>query len=273
MSIDTSSACVPLKKVSCVITNNNLKYNITPLALLNQNYLVKDESNNLEFSLNVCQNLITNQKSQCSAGSSACMRNLSEPNYLASFKSVGEIAEPSIENGELYIEYKNGNLDMKSLSHYKTRIRFKCSYSNEKLIFMRRIISIFEFEWSSKYACPMKHKKRHLPCISADCNFQTNVSLIDTKKAVNVIGGNLSYNYISISNNQNLSSNTFIKESSEKLNLNKAGNKKHLFLFTHKLICSFRNCFRNFRISTYCVCNSFLLLYQKNKKKKLFFPI
>lgn len=78
MDISTPLACANKKRVNCVTQNDSNTYNLTSLALLNKNYVIKD--GNLDYILNLCNPVINTDSTLCPGLSGICLRNNSEPN-------------------------------------------------------------------------------------------------------------------------------------------------------------------------------------------------
>lgn len=77
----TMYACpnMDVKNNSCVFKSDNSTFDLSPLILLNDNYKILDEKDDLIYTINVCRPVVHTLNSSCGSYSTVCRYNSSEP--------------------------------------------------------------------------------------------------------------------------------------------------------------------------------------------------
>ncbi|GJQ80830.1 hypothetical protein Trydic_g19819, partial [Trypoxylus dichotomus] len=133
MSIGTPRACAAKlgnKRNAdnvCTAVRNELLYNLTGLALSKDNYRYRDDENHVEYSMNVCNPVVSRPNALCKTDSAICMFNLTEPNFKHRFVRIGVYpGNLRIENGQAQLEFTDGDLCVNG-ALASAKIHFVCS--------------------------------------------------------------------------------------------------------------------------------------------------
>lgn len=126
ITVKTHFACLTQTRTSCSITNENVIYDLSPLAKYDSNYVIRDSSNlQLVYVINVCLPVVTNSDALCPATSTICQKNSSDFNVKRKFKSLAGTHPLVIDKNRLKIESYSEYCS--SGQNYKTVMYFDCS--------------------------------------------------------------------------------------------------------------------------------------------------
>eukprot|EP00053_Salpingoeca_punica_P018832 m.187042 g.187042 ORF g.187042 m.187042 type:complete len:2205 (+) comp17514_c0_seq1:52-6666(+) len=153
---DTALACPPSPVVQCVAVDNttNTVYDLTPLMSRRTNFIAEDtrENGKYIYLINVCGTIVPDTRfPSCGLNSSVCQASLQ--NNLFTEVSLGTVGQPVFSNGQLYLQYLNG--DMCGTKPRSTRINFYCAdgASTGTPVFVEEINCMYIFAWYTPYAC------------------------------------------------------------------------------------------------------------------------
>lgn len=155
----TSLVCLPYSVQECSTDDGKLHYDLSPLSLSDNNYVIHFGKNSL-FAINICRSIVTSNGIQCPS-SAACIIDFSKSDKPKE-TNIGKVSSPYIENDKLKLRYNHGEkceLPFPSdKGNFETVIEFECE---EKLTdsepqFIGKENCTYYFTWSTAFACPIK---------------------------------------------------------------------------------------------------------------------
>lgn len=190
MNIYTPMACAPTSSFDCKFYKDNVLYDLSSLIRYDTNYEIRHQ--NYLYSLNLCHSVIKTNNAQCSAYAGICMKNLTEMHGKKMYISLGIVNSdivPRVENGDLIVEYRHGQLcHGDDLTHRSSRIRFTCSRRDEGPKFVSESSCTHEFIWKTSKVCPRKVSKQQIRSLSS-CSYvhPSTKEVVDLAKINTVI--------------------------------------------------------------------------------------
>ncbi|EGD74106.1 hypothetical protein PTSG_11512, partial [Salpingoeca rosetta] len=156
----TSLACHKGQEVECLARDpdSGVEYDLSPLRNSVDNYYAEDprEDHKYTYAINVCRNLVPlRDYPDCKDTSSACQISRTNGKFLE--RNMGNVAGPQVENGELFIEYDNG--DMCYYAPRRTRIYFTCGDTLGEPVFVQERGCYYIFHWRTSAACGGQQKQ------------------------------------------------------------------------------------------------------------------
>ncbi|XP_014288083.3 cation-independent mannose-6-phosphate receptor [Halyomorpha halys] len=170
----TPLVCGSAVSSKCTFSNEVVKYDLSSLINLRENYIVN--YNDSEIEINICHSLIPGHRIHCHELSGACLKNYSINSILSAAHSNHENNENlglasehddfEISGNKIRLYYRNGGVCISSKveSVYSTTIDFICnktaSDTEPKLISIEDCV--YNFSWTTSAACPTYKGKA--PC-------------------------------------------------------------------------------------------------------------
>lgn len=72
----------------CTLTDGTNSYNLSGLALSDENYRYVNKQNGIEYILNICKPVVTDMNTLCARNSGVCIQNRTEPNFKNRYAAI-----------------------------------------------------------------------------------------------------------------------------------------------------------------------------------------
>lgn len=209
-----STKSVGNNQVNCSITTEEGKFDLSPLILTKDAYVVK--SNDSEFYINVCNPLSSKDNLNACQGKTVCKIHRDPSGRITSETSLGDPSENPIvlKDKHLVLHYKDGaTCPENNKESISTVITFICKYDARKTSpqFDKYTNCTYLFKWETIHACQSAVGNFYENCTISDPLSRTiNLSVLK-HKTFRIYNGNKNYS-ISICGEKNLCNGSTICE-------------------------------------------------------------
>ncbi|KAL0967415.1 hypothetical protein UPYG_G00251950 [Umbra pygmaea] len=150
----TALACLPVHTSSCSYQDSNgNSYDLSSLALDSSNWMVKPNTGQETYYINVCRSLVQQgDSSKCPSAAASCLKTGDQ--YL----NLGEaVAAPQLDQNLLVLKYTNGD-ECQNGQRKSTILRFKCDrgkVDSRPTLITSIEDCVYTFVWFTAAACPL----------------------------------------------------------------------------------------------------------------------